>query len=56
MEGHSPLKANYKKVIVIVLYDKFLPLTLSSINPKDTDAAASRYFVCAVPCFVDFGR
>ena len=33
MEGHAPLKANYKKVIKL----------------KDTVAGASHYFVSAVP-------
>ena len=47
MEGHAPLKANYKQVIVIVM---FLVLTLSSIKLKDTDAAAANhYFVSVVP-------
>jgi hypothetical protein len=45
MEGHAPLKAIYK----LSWDDKFLPHTLSSIKLKDTDAAASRYFVSAVP-------
>jgi hypothetical protein len=56
MEGHAPLKANYKKSKILSCDDKFLPLTLSSIKLKDTDAAGSRYFVSAVPRFVDFRR
>ena len=56
MEGHAPLKANYKKTYLLSCDDKFLSPTLSSIKLKDTDVAVSRYFVSAVPRFVDFGR
>jgi hypothetical protein len=49
MEGHANLKANYKKSQLLSYDNKFLPLTLSSIKLKDTDAAAIRYFVIAVP-------